>query len=134
MDNMKSGFCTRCNTKRKVTMISSSSVMTAPNGNRRITQTDFYHCEICKSFVRRKDRNRGALLETDGNFTPQAKNIWRAVPGNIQLKILNTVWCIRCRNMTAISNARGKVDAGMLVLRGECTRCGGEVARVIENE
>jgi len=59
-------------------MTSSSSVMTAPNGNRRIMQTDFYHCEICKSFVRRKDRNRGALLETDENFTPQAKNIWRA--------------------------------------------------------
>jgi hypothetical protein len=134
MDNMKSEFCTRCNTKRNVMMTSSSSVMTAPNGDRRIIQTDFFHCELCKSFVRSEDRNRGALLETDENFTPQAKNIWRAVPGDIQLKILNTVWCIRCRNMTAISNICGKVDSGMLVLRGECTRCGGEVARVIQNE
>ena len=51
-------------------MTSSSSVMTAPNGDRRIIQTDFYHCELCRSFVRREDRNRGALLATDENFTP----------------------------------------------------------------
>ena len=131
---MKIEFCTRCNTKRNVTLISSSSVMTAPNGDRRIMQTDLYTCELCRSFVRRENRNRGALLEADENFTPQAKNIWRAVPGDIQLKILNTVWCIRCRNMTAISNISGKVNSGMLVLRGECTRCGDKVARVIENE
>jgi hypothetical protein len=28
----------------------------------------------------------------------------------------------------------GKVAKGMLVLHGKCTRCGGAVARVIENE
>ena len=36
--------------------------------------------------------------------------------------------------MTGIGNVSGKVESGMLVLRGVCTRCGGEVARVIENE
>jgi hypothetical protein len=35
--------------------------------------------------------------------------------------------------MTGIGNFTGKIEKGMLALRGACTRCGGEVARVIEN-
>jgi len=47
--------------------------------------------------------------------------------------ILNSVWCTRCRNMTRITKITAKVDSGMLVLTGKCTRCGGDVARVIED-
>jgi hypothetical protein len=36
--------------------------------------------------------------------------------------------------MTGIANITAKVDSGMLVLMGKCSRCGGDVARVIENE
>jgi hypothetical protein len=36
--------------------------------------------------------------------------------------------------MTGIGNFTAKIEKEMLVLRGACTRCGGEVARVIENE
>ena len=68
------------------------------------------------------------------NFTPKAKKIWQAIPAEIRLKILNNVWCVQCKQITGIGNVSGKVESGMLVLRGICTRCGGEVARVIENE
>ncbi len=68
------------------------------------------------------------------SLTPPAKKIWEAIPGNIRLKLLNNVWCTQCREMTGIGNVSGKVESGMLVLRGVFTRCGGEVARVIENE
>jgi hypothetical protein len=35
---------------------------------------------------------------------------------------------------SSIGNLSGKIESGMLVLRGTCTKCGGDVARVIENE
>jgi hypothetical protein len=71
----------------------------------------------------------------DGFFlTPQARRIWDTVTGDLQVKILNNVWCDSCSETTGIGNVSGKVEKGMLVLRGVCTRCGGEVARVIENE
>ena len=68
------------------------------------------------------------------HFTPKAKKIWQAIPAEIRLKILNNVWCVQCKEVTGIGNVSGKVESGMLVLRGICTRCGGGVARVIENE
>ena len=71
---------------------------------------------------------------TDGSFTPKAKKIWESIPGDIQIKILNNVWCVHCRKESSIGNLTGKIESGMLVLRGTCTKCSGEVARVIENE
>jgi hypothetical protein len=63
-----------------------------------------------------------------------SKKIWEAITGNIQIKILNNVWCVQCRKESSIGNLTGKIESGMLVLRGSCTKCGGDVARVIENE
>ena len=71
---------------------------------------------------------------TDGSFTPKAKKIWEAIPGIIQFKILNNAWCVHCRKESSIGNLSGKIESGMLVLSGTCTKCGGDVARVIENE
>ena len=70
----------------------------------------------------------------EDNLLPKAKKIWLAIPADIRLKILNNVWCVQCKQTTGIGKVSGKVESGMLVLRGVCTRCGGEVARVIENE
>jgi hypothetical protein len=50
------------------------------------------------------------------------------------VKTLNNVWCVNCSETTGIENISGKVEKGILVLNGKCTRCGGPVARVIENE
>jgi hypothetical protein len=70
----------------------------------------------------------------NGSFTPKAKKIWETIPGDIQFKILNNVWCVHCRKESSIGNLTGKIESGMLVLRGTCTKCGSDVARVIENE
>jgi hypothetical protein len=70
----------------------------------------------------------------EDNLSPKAKKIWQAIPADIRLKILNNVWCVQCKEMTGIGKVSGNVESGMLVLRGACTRCGGEVARVLENE
>jgi len=70
----------------------------------------------------------------DDSLTPKAKKIWESIPGDIRLKILNNVYCVQCRDMTGIGNFTVKIEKGMLVLRGVCTRCGGKVAIVLENE
>ena len=68
------------------------------------------------------------------SLTPQAFRIWINIPGDIQMKILNNVWCRTCSDTTGIGNVSGKVEKGMLILKGICTRCGNPVARVIENK
>lgn len=115
-------------------MMSSLKVITDPDGEREVIRTSLFHCETCNSFVRRENCNGGGILKTEDTFTPRAKNIWRVIPGDTQFKILNTVWCTQCRNMTGIAHIIAKVDSGMLVLMGKCRRCGGDVARVRENE
>ena len=65
---------------------------------------------------------------------PQARRIWDNLPGDIQMKILNNVWCRTCSDTTGIGSVSGKVEKGMIVLKGICTRCGNPVARVIENK
>jgi hypothetical protein len=67
-------------------------------------------------------------------FSLDAKRIWEAMPPLHKTKILNNVWCGDCSKMTTIVRSTGRMDGGNLVLEGECERCGGKVARLIENE
>jgi ORF6N domain-containing protein len=68
------------------------------------------------------------------SLTPQAFRIWINIPGDIQIKILNDVWCRTCSDTTGIGSVNGKIEKGMLILKGICTRCGNPVTRAIENE
>lgn len=68
------------------------------------------------------------------SLTPPAFRIWINIPGDIQIKILNNVWCRTCSDITNIGNVSGKVQKGMLILKGICTRCQNPVTRAIENE
>jgi hypothetical protein len=84
-----------------------------------------------KAYLKSAKKKKPSL---NASFTPKAKKIWEAIACNIQIKILNNVWCVHCKKGSSIGNLSGKIESGMLVLRGVCTRCGGPVARVIENE
>jgi hypothetical protein len=70
----------------------------------------------------------GGLL----GFTKPAIRAWERVPPGNRLRLLNNVWCGKCLDGTSIALAGGFVEDGDLVLRGSCTKCGGSVARVIE--
>ena len=85
---------------------------------------------------KQKAYSKSKLQRPDGlTLTPQARTIWEGIPGNVQIKLLNNVWCFNCRQTTGIGgDVSGKIAKGMLVLNGKCTRCGGAVARVIEDE
>lgn len=77
-------------------------------------------------------KSKPTKASAEFSLTPQARKIWDAVPGDAQMKILNNVWCVTCSETTGIGNVSGKLERKLLVLRGVCTRYGGEVARVIE--
>jgi len=83
--------------------------------------------------VKEKQKAYGIALN-EFSLTPQAQKIWDAIPGDFKMKILNNVWCTTCSDTIGIGSVSGKVEKGMLILKGICTRCGNPVARVIENE
>jgi hypothetical protein len=130
---MKKEFCIRCNTTRDVDMTSSTIVDTGCAGQRLVIQTRQFHCKICKSYVRCEESDKRELLEGENNFTPRARSIWQSMPGDVQFKILNTIWCTRCRKMTGMAELSARVCSGVLVFTGKCNRCGSDVARVIDN-
>ncbi|MBW1644334.1 MAG: hypothetical protein JRJ76_16000, partial [Deltaproteobacteria bacterium] len=61
------------------------------------------------------------------SLTPQAFRIWINIPGDFQMKLLNNVWCRTCSDITGIGSVSGKIEKGVLILRGICTRCGNPV-------
>lgn len=71
-------------------------------------------------------------IEKIASFTSEARQKWDAIPQHFRQTILDNVWCSHCRHETAITNFSGKIEGGVLVLRGSCVTCGGEVARVLE--
>lgn len=62
-------------------------------------------------------------------FTPEAKRIWESISADIREQILDTVWCGQCRKISSMVSFSGKIESGLLVLRGSCTQCGGVVVR-----
>ena len=67
-------------------------------------------------------------------LTPQAGKIWESLAPDLRLRILNDVWCVNCMKPSSMGNASGKVEKGRLTLTGVCTRCGGLVARIVEQD
>ena len=57
---------------------------------------------------------------------------WQRLSPEHRLRILNNVWCVSCRRGGAMKLTDARMSTGDLVLLGECMRCGGEVARVVE--
>lgn len=71
---------------------------------------------------------------SDMKLTPQAKNLWDKIPGDIQIRLLNNVYCTSCHDNRSIGEVQGTVEKRELILRGICTTCGGPVARLIESD
>lgn len=77
---------------------------------------------------------REELYERDSMEDPssKARDAWLEIPEVHRTRILNNVWCRSCRNVTTIVRWSEHLERGQLVLKGECIRCGGRVARAIE--
>lgn len=79
-----------------------------------------------------KFRTHEALPPT--SFTPQALKRWESIPGEARQRLLRNVWCVHCSRETTITHFTGRIQRGDLILTGQCGKCQGEVARVIEGE
>jgi hypothetical protein len=63
-------------------------------------------------------------------FTPSAKKIWESYTEDVRSWLLNNTWCGHCREISAMNTVSGKIESGLLMLRGRCNRCGENVVRV----
>jgi len=70
----------------------------------------------------------------EGEFTPDAQELWDAILPEHKTLLLNKVWCPECRKATTMINISGTVQGKTLVLRGNCKRCSHKVARVVESD
>lgn len=66
-------------------------------------------------------------------FTKPARERWEVLPSALHQRLLSNVWCGSCRQETTIKNFSGTMERGDLLLSGECIKCQGKVARLIEN-
>jgi hypothetical protein len=71
-------------------------------------------------------------IESLPAFTAPARRRWDAIPARIRQRLLANVWCGNCARETTVTDFTGRIQRGHLLLVGRCTRCRGEVARLIE--
>lgn len=69
----------------------------------------------------------------DDRFTPEALERWSRIEQRFQFRLLNNVFCVKCRGTTTMLDHRGSIRGGVLVLEGECARCSHSVARSVES-
>lgn len=59
---------------------------------------------------------------------------WKRIPENIREEILSNVWCSNCRDVISVADYYIENDNLGLIIRGKCSICGSELARVVEKE
>ena len=64
-----------------------------------------------------------------GSFTPKAKKLWKSIDKDGRAQLLNTVWCSLCSETSSMRDFSGKIESGLLILRGKCAKCNGGVVR-----
>jgi len=67
-------------------------------------------------------------------FTPQALRRWKKIPEWAQEKILDNVFCSRCRGSVTTLLETAEMKGKDLILRGKCKNCGKDICRVVEPE
>lgn len=71
-------------------------------------------------------------IESLPAFTTAARRRWDHISTDVRQRLLANVWCGNCGRATTITNFRGTIKNGDLLLLGKCTECRGDVARVID--
>jgi len=70
----------------------------------------------------------------ESTFTLPARRRWELLPAAARQAITNAAWCVSCAKTRAMLVKGGSIVRGDLVLSGNCSRCGGEMGRLVEGE
>lgn len=73
-------------------------------------------------------------IENIPKFTSLAAERWATIPSDLRKLLLSNVRCGNCRQEVTIRNFSGSISKGDLLLKGLCSKCKSEVARVIERD
>jgi hypothetical protein len=65
-------------------------------------------------------------------FTQPAARIWNAISPDDQQTLVSKAWCSKCRQEVTVSDYKGSVRAGHVLLNGVCSLCGGAAYCFIE--
>jgi hypothetical protein len=63
---------------------------------------------------------------------PTAKDLWASIPEGAKAKILANIWCGQCKDLGKTVINSMAVKSGDLILKGQCAKCNGPVARLLE--
>jgi hypothetical protein len=66
------------------------------------------------------------------DFTAAAQRRWDSIEAQHRVAILNSVFCGICLAGRSMQLLEGHMKRGDLILHGRCTKCGNDVARVVE--
>lgn len=76
--------------------------------------------------------NKVISIHSKGFFTKEARETWNTIPKLAQARILENVFCVKCRKSVSINLEKATMEREDLILRGKCKNCGHEVCRLVE--
>lgn len=65
-------------------------------------------------------------------FTIEAELLWGRIPPADRERILENVFCGACLKGVQMADYSGTVQKGDVILKGNCSVCGGPVTRLVE--
>lgn len=71
-------------------------------------------------------------IHAKGFFTKEARERWNTIPKLAQARILENVFCVKCRKSVSINLETATMERADLILRGKCKNCGHGVCRLVE--
>jgi hypothetical protein len=78
------------------------------------------------------DEEEVDINNDSGVISYAAMGKWLQIPENARQTYISNVWCGRCLGTTTIKDFSVQLDKYGIVLQGDCSNCGHQVARVIE--
>jgi|GEM_PF-561988 len=91
--------------------------------------------KVQKNKTTASPKKRRAGKQTTGKKPVSGSmDIWNNIQDKHKKFILESVYCVKCMDVTTIKDYTFHPEDGCLVIRGKCSKCGHEVARVLEGK
>ena len=65
-------------------------------------------------------------------LSQEAMQRWNQIPDDVKPKLLENVYCSKCKDTVKIGNFEASMIEADLILKGKCSICNNNIARLIE--